>query len=175
MQNANEQYGGDSFPEPPARLLRGSGIELPNIAGLGVDEATFLLESLGLKLEVTAGAPSGNVSLFEPAAGTLLARGMTVRVTTGGGASGAENREYRIMPDIVGLSRLQADATLNLLGMTGFRDYSCGPGSISDDSGDGIVTSQSRDAGSQVGTFMAIQIKVACGVAPATGEETVLD
>ena len=175
MQNANEQYGGDSFPEPPARLLRGSGIELPNIAGLGVDEATFLLESLGLKLEVTAGAPSGNVSLFEPAAGTLLARGMTVRVTTGGSGPGGENLANVVMPNVVGLSVAAANATLDSLGMTGPRAYTCGGGSTGTDPGRGTVASQSMGPGTQLWGYVAIQFQVTCGVEPAPAEEPVSD
>ena len=93
MQDANEQYGGESFPAAPDRLLRGSGIELPNITGLTIDEATQLLESLGLKLEVTVGIGVGRVVFYEPGAGTYLARGMTVRVT-----SGATAGKVRVTP-----------------------------------------------------------------------------
>jgi len=63
---------------------------LPDIVGMTINDATVLVESLGLKLEVTAGLEAGTVLLFEPAAGTYLARGMTVRVTSGGSGAGGE-------------------------------------------------------------------------------------
>jgi len=170
MQDANEQYGGDSFPAAPERLLRGSGIELPDITGMTIDEATILVESLGLKLEVTSGLEAGRVSLFEPAAGTYLARGMTVRVTSGGSGPGGESLGNIIIPNVVGLSVLQANATLNSLGMTGARSFSCGEGSVGSDPGDGTVISQSLGAGIQAWDYTGLQLQVACGVAPASNE-----
>ena len=173
MQDANEQYGGDSFPSPPDRLLRGSGIELPDITGMLIDEAALLVESLGLKLEVTAGVEAGRVSLFEPVAGTYLARGMTVRVTTGGSGPGGESLGNIIVPNLVGLSVAQANATLDALNMTGARSYTCGEGSISTDPGSGTVLSQSMGAGTQAWDYVALQMQVACGVIPASADEPV--
>ena len=170
MQDANEQYGGDSFPAAPDRLLRGSGIELPDITGMMIDEAVILVESLGLKLEVTSGLEVGRVSLFEPAAGTYLARGMTVRVTSGGTGPGGESLGNRIIPNLVGLSVLQANAALDALTMTGARAYSCGEGSVNSDPGDGTVISQSLGAGTQAWDYTGLQMQVACGVAPAATE-----
>ena len=170
MQDANEQYGGDSFPAAPDRLLQGSGIELPDITGMMIDEAVILVESLGLKLEVTSGLEVGRVSLFEPAAGTYLARGMTVRVTSGGTGPGGESLGNRIIPNLVGLSVLQANAALDALTMTGARAYSCGEGSVNSDPGDGTVISQSLGAGTQAWDYTGLQMQVACGVAPAATE-----
>ena len=170
MQDANEQYGGDSFPAAPDRLLQGSGIELPDITGMTIDEAVILVESLGLKLEVTSGLEVGRVSLFEPAAGTYLARGMTVRVTSGGTGPGGESLGNRIIPNLVGLSVLQANAALDALTMTGARAYSCGEGSVNSDPGDGTVISQSLGAGTQAWDYTGLQMQVACGVAPAATE-----
>ena len=163
MQDANEQYGGEDFPPVADRLLRGSGIELPNIIGLTINDATVLVESLGLKLEVTAGLEAGTVLLFEPAAGTYLARGMTVRVTSGGSGAGGEILGDAIMPNVVGLSVAQTNATLDSMNMTGPRLYSCGEGSVSADPGSGTVLSQSVGAGSQVWSYVGIRMSVACG------------
>jgi hypothetical protein len=163
MQEANDQYGGEDFPAASERLLRGSGIELPDIVGMTVDEATVLVEGLGLKLEVTAGFDAGTVLLFEPAAGTYLARGMTVRVTSGGSGPGGEILGDAIMPNVVGLSVAQANETLDSMNMTGPRSYSCGEGSVSADPGSGTVRSQSVGAGSQIWGYAGIQMSVACG------------
>ena len=173
MQDANEQYGGESFPAAPDRLLRGSGIELPDITGLTIDEATQLLESLGLKLEVTEGTDVGRVALYEPAAGTYLARGMTVRVTSGG--AGGEVVGNAIVPNLVGLSVAAANATLDAQNMTGSRSYSCGAGSVNADPSSGTVLSQNVGAGAQVWDYVGLQMEVACGVNPVSSNEPVLD
>ena len=171
MEQANEQYGGEAFPAPPERLVRGTGVSLPDIAGLSVDEATALLESLGLKLEVTAGQPAGRVGAFEPAAGTYLARGMTVRVTTGDAPGGGDSTGNTIMPNLVGLSVGQANQTLDSLSMNGQRAYTCGAGSVSADPNDGTVIAQSMGAGTQVWDYVAIQMQVACGVGGGSDEQ----
>ena len=171
MQDANEQYGGGSFPAAPDRLLQGSGIELPSITGMSVDEATILLESLGLKLEVTSGLDVGRVAVFEPVAGTYLARGMTVRVTSVGSGPGGELLGNVVVPNLVGLSVLDANTTLDSSNMTGARFFSCGAGSVSSDPGDGTVISQNLGAGSVVWDYAGLQIQVACGVAPAPSED----
>ena len=173
MQDANEQYGGEAFPRASERLLQGSGVSLPDITGLTYDEATVLLESLGLRLEVSDGSTAGRVGLYEPAAGTYLARGMTVRVTSGGG--GGESTGHLIMPNLVGLSVAQANTTMDSLNMTGARQYSCGPGSISSDPSVGTVASQSVGAGAQVWNYTGVQIQVSCGVVPAPEEDVLLD
>jgi beta-lactam-binding protein with PASTA domain len=172
MQDANEQYGGESFPRPSNRLLEGSGVSLPDITGLTIDEATILLEGLGLRLEVTEGVVAGRVGLYEPAAGTYLARGMTVRVT---GAGGGEQLGNLMMPSLVGLSVDQANATMDSLGMTGARQYSCGPGSVASDPGVGTVAAQSVGAGAQVWNYTGVQIQVSCGVVPAPENDVLLD
>ncbi len=174
MQDANEQYGGEAFPRPSERLLQGSGVSLPDITGLTYDEATVLLESLGLRLEVADGSTAGRVGLYEPAAGTYLARGMTVRVSGGGGGDG-ESTGNLIMPNLVGLSVAQANTTMDSLNMTGARQYTCGPGSVASDPGVGTVAAQSVGAGAQVWNYTGVQIQVSCGVVPAPEDDVLLD
>jgi len=174
MQEANEQYGGESFPAAPDRLLQGSGISLPDITGLTVEEATLLLESLGLKLELIAGNPGSRISLYQPEAGTFLARGMTVRVT-GTGAGGEAPRVDVPMPNLVGLSVLAAFQQMDGLGMTGSREPECNPGSPGDNPSDGTITGQSTPAGEIIPNFKRIILQVNCGVSPAPSEEEFLD
>ena len=174
MQEANEQYGGEAFPAAPTRLLQGSGISLPDITGLTLDEATLLLESLGLKLELVSGNPGSRISLYQPEAGTFLARGMTVRVT----ATGAPGEVPRVdipMPDLVGLSVLAAFQQMDGLGMTGSREPACNPGSPGENATDGTITGQSTPAGQIIPNFKRIILEVNCGVAPAPTEEEFLD
>ena len=173
MQDANEQYGGEAFPRPSERLLQGSGVSVPDITGLTIDEARALLESLGLKLETADGSTAGRVGVYEPTAGTYLARGMTVRVVGGGGAG--ESTGNLIMPNLVGLSVAAATESMNGLNMTGARQYSCGPGSVGSDPGVGTIASQSVGAGAQVWNYTGVQIEVTCGVTPAPEDDVLLD
>jgi membrane peptidoglycan carboxypeptidase len=173
MQAANEQYGGEAFPTPPSRLVQGSGISLPDITGLSTDEATMLLESLGLKLEVVEGVGT-RVASFQPAAGTFLARGMTVRVSTVGG--GGDGPVVQLtMPNLVGLSVVAAYQQLDSIGQTGWREATCDPGSPGNDPGNGTVSSQNVAPGDALPSFKGIAIGVTCGVAPAAQEELFLD
>ena len=174
MQDANEQYGGEAFPRPSDRLLQGSGVSLPDITGLTYDEATILLESLGLKLEAMDGTLSGRIRAFQPEAGTYLARGMTVRVT-GTGAPGQEVRFDLPMPSLVGLSVLSAFQQMDLLGMTGFRNLSCDTDSPGSDPGDGTISGQSIPAGTIMPQFKGVTFTVSCGVAPIPEDQTLLD
>lgn len=85
-ENLNAQYGGDSFPEPPARLQTGSGVTLPDVAGQTPEQAKSLLEGLGFRFAqgdaVDSDLQAGLIVSASPAPGTLLARGTTVTVTT---------------------------------------------------------------------------------------------
>ena len=174
MQAANERYGGEAFPAPSERLLRGSGVSLPDITGLTIDEATVLLESLGLRLEVLAGAGASRIATFQPAAGTSLARGMIVRVTAGG-AGGEVIRVDITMPNLVGLSVLDAYQRLDSLGQSGFREATCDAGSPGSDPNNGTISSQSVAAGDILPTFKGIFFGVTCGVAPAAPDDSLLD
>lgn len=167
MQTANEQYGGDAFPDAPERLLQGSGVSVPDITGLSVDEATVLLESLGLRLEALEGMGGQRISAFLPAAGTYLARGMIIRVSATGGGGGEEPRVDIVMPDLVGLSVAAAYERLAAIGQTGWREGVCDGGSPGSDPNDGTVTSQSVVAGGLMPNFKGVRVGVACGVASA--------
>jgi membrane peptidoglycan carboxypeptidase len=171
MQAANEQYGGEAFPAPPERLLVGSGITVPDITGLTTDEAAVLLESIGLKLEVTTGNPGGRIGAFEPAAGTYLARGMIVRVVSGGGDG--QSTGNLMMPSVVGLSVAAANQAMDGVNMTGARVFSCVAGSPGTDPNQGTVAAQSPGGGSKVWNYTGVQIQVTCGAAPDPSDDDI--
>jgi beta-lactam-binding protein with PASTA domain len=129
-----------------------------------------LLESLGLRLEVLAGAGASRIAEFQPAAGTNLARGMIVRVTAAG-AGGEAIRVDITMPNLVGLSVLDAYQRLGSLGQTGFREATCDAGSPGSDPNKGTISSQSVAAGDILPTFKGISFGVTCGVVPASPED----
>jgi len=165
MQTANEQYGGDAFPAAPERLVRGSGVSVPDITGLSVDEATIMLESIGLRLEALEGMGGQRISAFQPGAGTYLARGMIVRVSATGGGGGDSPRIDVVMPDLIGLSLAAAYQRLDSIGQTGWRKAECDPGSPGTDPNIGTVTSQNVNPGNTLPTFKGVRVGVACGAA----------
>ena len=150
MELANEQYGGESFPSPPARLLNGAGVQVPDITGLFVDEAILLLEGSGLKLEIREGG-GGVVTAFEPAPGTLLARGQTVYVYTGDGG-GDRYVPSTVMPNIISpaLSEVEARGAISGAGMYGAIEFYCVEGSTGDSTGSGYAIGQSPEPGQVV-------------------------
>lgn len=113
----NAQYGGEAFGSPPDRLLTGSGVILPDVAGKTLEQAKALLEGLGFKFAqgeaVDSDLEAGRVVSASPAVGTLLAKGTTVTVTTSLG------NLVRI-PDVVspGTDFATARATLQDAGFT---------------------------------------------------------
>jgi len=170
MQAANEAYGGEAFPTPPDRLLRGTGVIVPDITGLTIDEATIRLESLGLRLEALAGVGGSRISGFQPVAGTNLARGMIVRVTATGGSKDSVRVDVP-MPNLVGLSLGGANQKLDSLGMAGWREPLCEDGSPGTDPSVGSIVRQKIPVGELTPSSKRITFWVACGAAPAPEPE----
>ena len=108
-------YGGAAFPAPPANLLNGTTIAIPDLVGQTPEEAKALLESLGFTYTdggaKPSDAPTGTVSYSNPAAGTRVSKGYQVTVYTSDGSL------YVQMPnDLIGKSRHDAVAQLTGLG-----------------------------------------------------------
>jgi len=85
----NDVYGGVAFPEPPARLLTGAGIEVPDFVGGTPENAGSVIDGLGLTWifggEIDSPHPAGTVAAVTPGAGTVVARGMELVVFTSRG------------------------------------------------------------------------------------------
>ncbi len=175
MQLANEKYGGEAFPAAPARLLSGSGIPLPDITGLFVDEARLMLEGSGLKLEIRDGG-GGVVSGFEPAPGTLMARGQTVYVYTSEGG-GDRYVPQTVMPNVISpaLSEASARAAFAAAGLYGSMEFYCVEGSTGDQTGNGVAIGQSPDPGALVPLNAEIEVAINCGTGPAPNSDEALD
>ncbi len=175
MQLANEQYGGDSFPTPPARLQNGAGVQLPDITGLFVDEALLLLNGIGLNLEIRSGG-GGVVSFFEPAPGTLLARGQTVYVDTDGD-SGDRYVPTTVMPNIISpaLSEVAARGAFAAAGMYGSTNFYCVEGSPGSETGNGFAIGQSPEPGEIIRVDTEIEIAMNCLAGAAPNPDEVLE
>ena len=76
------------------------------------------------------------------------------------------------MPSIVGLTPGQANQTMDGLGMTGARTFTCVGGG--GDPTQGIVASQSPGAGALIWNYTGVQAQVNCGAAPPP-EDQALD
>lgn len=160
MAAVNSQYGGGAFPAPPAQLLTGSGVQMPDVAGQTQEQARLLLEGLGFRFEVGDQADSalaeGLVVSANYAPGTLLARGMTVKVTVSRG-------NLVNLPNVVGSDIGDATNTLNNAGFTNIVE-SCTQippiGDGGDPLQDGKVAGQSPAGGSKVKYEVAITLTV---------------
>lgn len=162
---ANAQYGGAAFPEPPARLVRGSGIELPNLIGQTPDQARAILEGLGLRYgdggTVDSGQPQGSVAATSPGPGSVVGRGLIVRVQLSNGNLGS-------VPDVVSAGYDEAQARAALQG-AGFGNIAtaCVPiNGGADPAREGIVETQDPAPGTSTSRSTLITLGVAsdkCG------------
>ncbi|HEU4850125.1 MAG TPA: transglycosylase domain-containing protein [Terrimesophilobacter sp.] len=104
------EYRGGAFPTPPANLLSGVTLEIPNLEGKTPEEAKALLESLGFHYadggQKPSDAPIGTVAYSDPPAGTKVSKGYQVKVFTSDGTL------YVEMPDVIGKSLHQANQDL---------------------------------------------------------------
>ncbi len=104
------EYGGGAFPMPPANLLSGTVLEIPDLRGKTVEDAKALLESLGFTYAdggpMASDAPLGTVAGTDPAAGTKVSKGYQIKVFTSDGTL------YVEMPDVTGMSRQGARSAL---------------------------------------------------------------
>ncbi len=122
MRAANIQYpGGTDWTAPPARMLAGSGTEVPALRGLSIEAATTLLKGIGFEVvvgeDVQSELDTGLVVRSDPAEGTKLANGMTITLFP------SQQIELLVMPNFTGSPTLQADAesALIALGATNIR------------------------------------------------------
>ena len=174
MEMANEMYGGDSLPTPPARLQNGAGVQLPDISGLYIDEAMTLLNSMGLQLEVREGG-AGAIALYEPVAGTLMARGQTVYVVLDGSGGGDRYVPSTVMPNLISpaTTEVQARGLLSEAGIYGPFTAYCFPGSEGDDTANALAIGQLPDPGALVRVDVQVEVAMNClaGAAPTPDVE----
>jgi membrane peptidoglycan carboxypeptidase len=164
----NAQYGGDAFPEPPERLVRGAGVELPNLVGQSVEQARAILAGLGLSYAdggtVDSSQPAGRVAATNPSAGAIVSKGITVSIQVSRGNLG-------VMPDVVsaGYDEAQAKAALRASGFTSISTVCVPINDGPDPSREGIVEGQNPAPGTTTSRDTAITLGVAsdrCGSKP---------
>lgn len=137
---ANAKYGGDAFAKPDTNLVRQVQVDLPNVVGLPVDQATKTLEEAGFTVNVGdavdgAQAP-GLVERQDPGAGRVSG-GTTVTLSPSNGQGVA-------VPNVVGMSRPDA---VNAIRGTFGRDPSETCVVKAGATGPGVVTAVNPGAG----------------------------
>ena len=140
-------------------LIRSTGgIEVPDVVGKKVDEATGILEEKGLALKVAKQVvdpekPPDTIISQDPKAGGKLSRGQAVEVVV------SKGQDLVLVPDLTGLSQTQAESKLEQAGlrMNGVSQQSSAEVKA------GLIISQSPAAGSRVPKNTAVSIVISKG------------
>ena len=87
-------YGGDSFPKPDSSILYGSQVTVPDVSGKTPDQATSLLQGLGLDVTVDqtpipSDQPAGTVASTDPSAGSTVDPGASITLQLSSGQNPA--------------------------------------------------------------------------------------
>ncbi|MGK3951119.1 transglycosylase domain-containing protein [Microbacterium sp. I2] len=120
---ANAVYGGDRFPDADANLTRQVAVDLPNVVGMPVDQASQTLSDNGF--DVVVGAPvdsdqaEGLVAAQSPGAGKV-AGGTAVTINPSNGQGMA-------VPNVGGQSLEDAKRALRSAGFGNVTDGTCTP------------------------------------------------
>ena len=153
-------YKGGSFPAPDSNLTRQVLVNLPNVVGMSVDDATKQLEKAGFQVkvgsEVDSDQAKGLVGEQSPEAGKT-AGGTTVTLSP-------SNGQGIKVPDVSGQQPEQAVAYLRSIGF-GKVTATCDQ----KDGADGTATGTDPASGTMAGPNTAITVKYAadkCGGGP---------
>jgi len=117
MLQVDARFGGGAFPEPPQRLLTGTGVAVDNVIGQTPEIAKSIIEARGLVYAeggpIDSDLPAGQIALTDPAAGSVVASGTTVMAWVSNGSMSA-------LPDVVSGNPDfgTAQSTLNGAGFT---------------------------------------------------------
>lgn len=146
---ANQAYGGDRFPEPDGNLIRQIRVDVPDVVGQTVEEATATLERAGFQVSVGDPVDSDkatNIVVEQSPSGQATAGAtITISPSNGNGAT---------VPDVTGQSPTEANAALVAAGFTTVeREGSC-------NAEDATVTSTTPAANSAA--TKATPIRVSC-------------
>ncbi len=139
-------------------LVRGGGVQVPNVTGMTVDQARQTLAAEGLQLKVAKEVidpanPKGAIISQEPGPGTKIDKGGTVEVVVSKGA------EVVSVPNVVGMTRADAEAALTAAGfkVDGVTE------AYSSQIGKGKVASQNPEAGSQASKGSTVSLVISKG------------
>ncbi|WPF66187.1 MULTISPECIES: Stk1 family PASTA domain-containing Ser/Thr kinase [unclassified Corynebacterium] len=142
----------------PAIEQRDTTVQVPDVAGLPLNEARSALEELGLEVD-TSEEPSpeverGSVIRSNPAAGSTLQEGTSVQLTVSSG------KEVTDVPNLTGLTLQQASSTLQAAGLS---LNSQATEEESDTVPEGQIIQQNPAAGTQISKGSQISVTISSG------------
>ncbi|WP_233486781.1 transglycosylase domain-containing protein [Zhihengliuella sp. ISTPL4] len=110
---ANMAYGGDAFPQPDGNLIRQVRVDVPNVVGQSVEEATATLDRAGFTVSVGEPVDSDQATNIvvaqDPSGQAAIGSTITISPSNGNGAT---------VPDVTGKSPTAANAALIAAGFT---------------------------------------------------------
>ena len=134
-----------------------AGVEVPDVEGLGEDQARRELAASGLEAAVkhseSTAASEGEVLDQSPAAGERIERGSRVTIRVGDGSAPLE------VPNVVGLSPRDAEAQLDEVGLSVGQKTEV----ASDTAEVGTVVEQEYPPGSEVEPDTAVDLAISSG------------
>jgi serine/threonine-protein kinase len=136
-------------------------VTVPSVTGQNESSATAELANVGLKADVTeeeSDQPVGTVLRQSPSGGSKVDKGATVAIVV------AKAPTRVTVPDVVGQSEGSASSALSAAGLTVVTTSR----TVTDQTQDGVVLSQSPGAGAQVKKGSKVTIVVGKFVAPTT-------
>ena len=138
MSLANAKYGGDEFAEADNSTISGAQIDVPDVRGDDVADATETLEDAGFQVIdggiVDSELPEGTVAYTDPNDSQTASIGTDITVFT-------SNGNQLLLPDVVGDSEVNARGDLSEFNVV-TRDEA-----VTDESEDGEVLSMTPEDG----------------------------
>ncbi len=119
---ANDQFGGDRFPQPDANLTKRVLTDVPNVVGQTVADATATLKNAGFDVVVgpAVDGPAGDTVMAQDPSGQAPS-GATITISP-------SNGQGATVPDVTGQSKTDAQTALIGAGFTSIAfDNSCNP------------------------------------------------
>ena len=164
MTAFDDVYGGDDFPTPDSKFLRGVTTTVPDVTGQSLASAQKTLQGAGFETADGGTRPSslpvGTVVATDPAGGSGASRGATVTIYTSDGTPPGT-----AVPNVVGQTRANAVTALKASGF-GNVTSTFVQGSIAQAC---TVTAMSPSAGTTAETSAAVTLTVSGLPQPVNG------
>ncbi|MBO5452915.1 MAG: Stk1 family PASTA domain-containing Ser/Thr kinase [Clostridia bacterium] len=145
-------------------------VKVPDVLNLDVEEAKRLLEKNDIEYRIVekknSTIPEGIVTAVNPAADTRVTAGFdVVTLTVSAGEDEEDDKEYAIVPNVVGKSEAVAKSMLEEAGLKATVK------ATNSDKPAGVVTKQSEPAGASLELKETVIIYVSKGSDSGTGEQ----
>lgn len=157
MNVADQKYGGDAFPPPPASSTKQTMATVPNVEGMSFEEASRLLTTAGFSVndggERDSSVEKGLVAGTDPEGGSSVPAGIGITLYRSNGKTSE-------LPDVVGQSVSDAVNSLRSAGFSKINTQ-CTKGG-GDPEGDDIVAGMNPGPGDDAKREQTITLRVNC-------------